>query len=154
MLTFSPWLTAFGPARCAMNNGGCWSDTKNGKTFSACSVQCHHPISFATLSFLSILLTFFVDTIQDSEVTGCQCPHGFQGDGHKCEGTVHFPWLAYATSFRYSGSQTKASLIFLLFRVQQMLMNARNVSLVNVTVALVRTHGVDMTASVGATFCT
>lgn len=49
---------AFGPARCAMNNGGCWSDTKNGKTFSACS---------------------------DSEVTGCQCPHGFQGDGHKCE---------------------------------------------------------------------
>ena len=36
----------------------------------------------------------------------------------------------------------------------KMLMNARNVSLVNVTVALVRTHGVDMTASVRATFCT
>ncbi|BAT80217.1 hypothetical protein LR48_Vigan468s004000 [Vigna angularis] len=49
---------AFGPARCSINNGGCWSETKNGVTFSACS---------------------------DSKANGCQCPVGFVGDGYKCE---------------------------------------------------------------------
>uniref|UniRef100_A0A5B7BE82 EGF-like calcium-binding domain-containing protein n=1 Tax=Davidia involucrata TaxID=16924 RepID=A0A5B7BE82_DAVIN len=49
---------AVGPGRCSINSGGCWSETKNGKTFSACS---------------------------DSDLTGCSCPHGFHGDGHKCE---------------------------------------------------------------------
>ncbi|KAL1833848.1 hypothetical protein ACET3Z_003499 [Daucus carota] len=49
---------AFGPGRCAINSGGCWSETKYGQTLSACS---------------------------DSDITGCRCPHGFQGDGHKCE---------------------------------------------------------------------
>ncbi|GMH27714.1 hypothetical protein Nepgr_029557 [Nepenthes gracilis] len=49
---------AVGPGRCVVNNGGCWSKSKDGKTFSACS---------------------------DSELTGCHCPAGFSGDGHKCE---------------------------------------------------------------------
>ncbi|OVA01562.1 EGF-like calcium-binding domain [Macleaya cordata] len=49
---------AVGPARCTMNNGGCWSETRNGKMFSACS---------------------------ESQLTGCRCPHGFRGDGQKCE---------------------------------------------------------------------
>ncbi|EXB83259.1 Vacuolar-sorting receptor 6 [Morus notabilis] len=49
---------AFGPARCAMDNGGCWSETRHGLTFSACS---------------------------DSDLTGCQCPQGLRGDGYKCE---------------------------------------------------------------------
>ncbi|KAM7272108.1 hypothetical protein ACFE04_031322 [Oxalis oulophora] len=49
---------AYGPARCSMNNGGCWSESRNGLTFSACS---------------------------ESDVTGCQCPSGFRGDGNKCE---------------------------------------------------------------------
>ncbi|KAF4391412.1 hypothetical protein F8388_008023 [Cannabis sativa] len=49
---------AFGPARCTVDNGGCWSDTRHGLTFSACS---------------------------DSELSGCHCPQGFRGDGHKCE---------------------------------------------------------------------
>ncbi|WOG85493.1 hypothetical protein DCAR_0104682 [Daucus carota subsp. sativus] len=48
---------AFGPGRCAISNGGCWSETKNGQTFSACS---------------------------DSDLSGCRCPQGFRGDGHKC----------------------------------------------------------------------
>ncbi|KAJ4838721.1 Vacuolar-sorting receptor 6 [Turnera subulata] len=50
--------TAYGPGRCAINNGGCWSETKNGLSFSACS---------------------------ESQLSGCQCPQGFHGDGHKCE---------------------------------------------------------------------
>lgn len=33
------YLTAFGPARCSLNNGGCWSETRDKITFSACSVQ-------------------------------------------------------------------------------------------------------------------
>ncbi|CAL5410657.1 unnamed protein product [Camellia sinensis] len=49
---------AVGPGRCTINNGGCWSETRNGKTFSACS---------------------------ESHLTGCHCPHGFRGDGHTCK---------------------------------------------------------------------
>ncbi|XP_010537030.1 PREDICTED: vacuolar-sorting receptor 7 [Tarenaya hassleriana] len=48
----------YGPARCTINNGGCWSDTRNGLTFSACS---------------------------ETDSTGCKCPQGFRGDGHTCE---------------------------------------------------------------------
>jgi hypothetical protein len=36
-LTFTA-SPAVGPARCAMDNGGCWTETRGGKTFSACSV--------------------------------------------------------------------------------------------------------------------
>ncbi|KAK6931969.1 PA domain [Dillenia turbinata] len=49
---------AVGPARCTIDNGGCWSESESGKTFSACS---------------------------ESELTGCLCPNGFRGDGQKCE---------------------------------------------------------------------
>ncbi|KAF3589708.1 hypothetical protein F2Q69_00028615 [Brassica cretica] len=48
----------YGPARCSMNQGGCWSETKKGLTFSACS---------------------------NTETSGCRCPSGFKGDGLKCE---------------------------------------------------------------------
>uniref|UniRef100_A0A3N7EPG2 EGF-like calcium-binding domain-containing protein n=1 Tax=Populus trichocarpa TaxID=3694 RepID=A0A3N7EPG2_POPTR len=50
--------TAIGPGRCAINNGGCWSETRHGLSFSACS---------------------------NSLLSGCQCPQGFRGDGHTCE---------------------------------------------------------------------
>lgn len=49
---------AVGPGRCMVNNGGCWSDTRNGETYSACS---------------------------EGDISGCKCPVGFKGDGHKCE---------------------------------------------------------------------
>ncbi|KAG6491517.1 hypothetical protein ZIOFF_046449 [Zingiber officinale] len=48
---------AVGPRRCTMGNGGCWTETRE-QTYSACL---------------------------DSELTGCRCPKGFQGDGYKCE---------------------------------------------------------------------
>ncbi|KAJ0853396.1 putative EGF-like calcium-binding domain, PA domain-containing protein [Helianthus annuus] len=48
---------AVGPGRCTVDNGGCWSDIRDGKRFSACSVN---------------------------NVTGCSCPQGFRGDGHTC----------------------------------------------------------------------
>lgn len=50
---------ASGQGRCKIQNGGCWQEMRDGKTFSACS---------------------------DSKPTGCECPQGFQGDGiNKCE---------------------------------------------------------------------
>ncbi|KAF2320916.1 hypothetical protein GH714_031844 [Hevea brasiliensis] len=48
-----------GPGRCKLNNGGCWHESRNGHTFSACS---------------------------DIDGGKCQCPVGFKGDGVKsCE---------------------------------------------------------------------
>ncbi|XP_057867292.1 vacuolar-sorting receptor 6 [Cryptomeria japonica] len=49
---------ATGAGRCRIENGDCWSETKNGDTFSACL---------------------------ESQLSGCQCPNGFRGDGHKCD---------------------------------------------------------------------
>ncbi|KAG6581527.1 Vacuolar-sorting receptor 6, partial [Cucurbita argyrosperma subsp. sororia] len=49
---------AYGPARCTIDNGGCWSETKNGLTATACS---------------------------NSDISGCKCPSGFRGDGQNCE---------------------------------------------------------------------
>lgn len=50
---------ANGPGRCRINNGGCWQESKDYKTFSAC-----------------------LDVGHDK----CKCPPGFKGDGIKsCE---------------------------------------------------------------------
>lgn len=49
---------AFGSARCSVNHGGCWSETRNGQMFTACS---------------------------EFELSGCHCPLGFRGDGYTCE---------------------------------------------------------------------
>ncbi|KAG2704073.1 hypothetical protein I3760_06G167300 [Carya illinoinensis] len=50
---------ASGPGRCNVNNGGCWHESRDGHTFSACS---------------------------DNGEVKCQCPPGFKGDGIKsCE---------------------------------------------------------------------
>jgi hypothetical protein len=50
---------ASGIGRCEINNGGCWNETKHGKTISACL---------------------------NEESKGCKCPVGFKGDGVKsCE---------------------------------------------------------------------
>ncbi|KAI5075574.1 hypothetical protein GOP47_0009650 [Adiantum capillus-veneris] len=53
------YCEAVGPGRCKLDNGGCWSETRNGQTFSAC---------------------------KSSHLKGCDCPPGFHGDGKKhCE---------------------------------------------------------------------
>eukprot|EP00249_Psilotum_nudum_P020534 c27746_g1_i1 orf=437-2317(+) len=50
---------AVGPGRCTINNGGCWIEARGGKTISACL---------------------------SSELDGCKCPAGFEGDGQRhCE---------------------------------------------------------------------
>uniref|UniRef100_A0A0D6R212 EGF-like calcium-binding domain-containing protein n=1 Tax=Araucaria cunninghamii TaxID=56994 RepID=A0A0D6R212_ARACU len=52
------YCEAIGPGRCRFENAGCWAETKNGETFSACLA---------------------------SQLKGCSCPPGFRGDGHTCE---------------------------------------------------------------------
>ncbi|PKA61785.1 Vacuolar-sorting receptor 1 [Apostasia shenzhenica] len=50
---------ASGSGRCEINNGGCWAQTKDGSTYSACV---------------------------DGLAKGCKCPSGFKGDGtNSCE---------------------------------------------------------------------
>ncbi|KAE8695504.1 Vacuolar-sorting receptor 1 [Hibiscus syriacus] len=50
---------AFGASHCTINNGGCWRETQEGKTYSACFDDHSH---------------------------GCKCPPGFKGDGvDSCE---------------------------------------------------------------------
>ncbi|KAG0471546.1 hypothetical protein HPP92_016092 [Vanilla planifolia] len=51
---------AVGPGRCSVDNGGCWSETRNGQTYSACL---------------------------EYKLSECRCPFGFNGDGQKCEDT-------------------------------------------------------------------
>ncbi|XP_019184324.1 PREDICTED: vacuolar-sorting receptor 1-like [Ipomoea nil] len=50
---------ASGVLRCGLNNGGCWKQTKDSRTYSACV---------------------------DAHGKGCECPRGFKGDGvNHCE---------------------------------------------------------------------
>ncbi|KAB2089963.1 hypothetical protein ES319_A03G095300v1 [Gossypium barbadense] len=50
---------ASGALQCEINNGGCWRETQEGKTYSACLDDHSH---------------------------GCECPPGFKGDGvNSCE---------------------------------------------------------------------
>ncbi|XP_047341667.1 vacuolar-sorting receptor 1-like isoform X2 [Impatiens glandulifera] len=50
---------ASGALQCAVNNGGCWRETQEDKTYSACL---------------------------DNNSKGCTCPLGFKGDGvHTCQ---------------------------------------------------------------------
>ncbi|XAR72961.1 hypothetical protein NMG60_11019778 [Bertholletia excelsa] len=50
---------ASGPGRCKINNGGCWHETRDGRTYSACLDAGDHK---------------------------CKCPRGFRGDGvNECE---------------------------------------------------------------------
>ncbi|XAR55734.1 hypothetical protein NMG60_11035919 [Bertholletia excelsa] len=50
---------ASGALRCEINNGGCWTKTRDGRTYSACN---------------------------EDHSKGCMCPPGFKGDGvNSCE---------------------------------------------------------------------
>ncbi|KAF8412641.1 hypothetical protein HHK36_000609 [Tetracentron sinense] len=95
---------------CYERNGGCWMDSRSN--ISACKDTyrgrvCECPVVNG-VQYLGDGYTSCeaIGPCKESELSGCRCPHGFRGDGHKCEGV--FPC---------------------------------------VMAALVRTHGVDMTAS-------
>ena len=81
-------LSASGIGRCEINNGGCWQETKDGKTISACSVSkcCLRHLPFA-LQFVYIVNKFGI--LQNEVSEGCKCPVGFKGDGgNSCEGII------------------------------------------------------------------
>lgn len=45
MIEMNYACAASGPGRCRINNGGCWHDTKDGITFSACMVRESYRLS-------------------------------------------------------------------------------------------------------------
>lgn len=42
VITFLVLKPASGALRCGLNNGGCWKETKDGRTYSACIVGSFH----------------------------------------------------------------------------------------------------------------
>ncbi|XP_039033947.1 vacuolar-sorting receptor 1-like isoform X1 [Hibiscus syriacus] len=76
--------------RCRFNNGGCWRDTREGRTYSACIVSASLAIfffGFLCLSFSGLVAYLILEfNVQDDHSHGCKCPYGFKGDGVKsCE---------------------------------------------------------------------
>ncbi|KAL2900675.1 Vacuolar-sorting receptor 7 [Bienertia sinuspersici] len=60
---------AQGPGRCSINNGGCWSDMRNGKAFSACLFLA------AIVQKASVEMdTINVKILMNARRTACQCP--------------------------------------------------------------------------------
>ena len=53
-------LAASGPGRCKINNGGCWHDSKDGQSFSACLVGDIDNFFFFLCFFLSFLFFIFL----------------------------------------------------------------------------------------------
>lgn len=83
-------LSASGIGRCEINNGGCWQESKDGKTISACSVSkcCFEIFAFFPFHFVYIFETKF-GILQNEVSEGCKYPVGFKGDGEKsCEGII------------------------------------------------------------------
>ncbi|XP_064972096.1 vacuolar-sorting receptor 7-like isoform X1 [Musa acuminata AAA Group] len=81
---------AVGPGRCAMDNGGCWSETRDGQTFSACSVKFYILVELSYHAKFPLLLDIRITqlfALKGSLLTGCRCPNGFHGDGYTCEDT-------------------------------------------------------------------
>jgi hypothetical protein len=101
------WLSASGPGRCKINNGDCWHASRDGHTFSACSVSdlqvfcccLSHRLSMGAPLLVcgscSHFFFFFLNLCeQDNGEVKCQCPPGFKGDGVKsCEGKRQTYWL-------------------------------------------------------------
>jgi hypothetical protein len=82
------FLAAAGPGKCLINHGGCWHETRNGKTFSACQVGLELINEY--WSVVALIKVFFKkNSFQESGDGKCRCPAGFRGDGvKKCEGAV------------------------------------------------------------------
>lgn len=100
-------VTASGPLRCEINNGGCWKKMQNGRAYSACvvSFSCTNVLNCCYSStpaqnpkwnsnsnsnrwWHSSNWSYSPIGIQNDSTKGCKCPPGFKGDGaNNCEGT-------------------------------------------------------------------
>lgn len=81
-------VLASGSGRCEINNGGCWKDSRHGRTYSACTVS--HQLGYL-LSACVVAIQKHIYAVFNVQNDGCKCPDGFKGDGvHKCEGKNRF----------------------------------------------------------------
>ena len=141
-------LTAIGAGRCTVNNGGCWSDIRDGQRFSACSVECcFFKFLFCKSVYDFVFLIWLIFVLQISNLTGCTCPQGFRGDGQNCEGEIFCSHvqsriLAFVWNFSYT------SLIH--FQISK---SARTVQHVNVMGVHAKTLMVDIIANAKGTNC-
>ncbi|GJM84346.1 hypothetical protein PR202_ga00006 [Eleusine coracana subsp. coracana] len=116
-----------GPGKCLINHGGCWHETRNGKTFSAC---------------------------QESGDGKCKCPEGFRGDGvKKCE-VLLLRTLTSLSGKAYLLQPLCSVLSLPSLQSSTTLMSARRKRLANVLSASAEIHGVAMNALAVETFCT
>ncbi|KAG5526335.1 hypothetical protein RHGRI_032575 [Rhododendron griersonianum] len=119
---------ASGPGRCKVNNGGCWHETRDGHSYSAC---------------LDVASVF-----GDSQ---CKCPLGFKGDGFKsCEGekrTFHDQLVL--------GCLLDLKYLFFMLRIlaAQTLTNAKRRKPASALNAAARTPGEAIIAHAVETFC-
>ncbi|KAG8499216.1 hypothetical protein CXB51_005649 [Gossypium anomalum] len=117
---------ASGALQCEINNGGCWRETQEGKTYSACLDDHSH---------------------------GCKCPPGFKGDGvNGCEGTRIFS----CSTLPIDNPSIYVWLVnrFLHLTVSQMSMSARISWPANVLGANAKIPGGAMSAAVVMVHCT
>ncbi|KAK1385703.1 hypothetical protein POM88_023438 [Heracleum sosnowskyi] len=83
-------FAASGPGRCKVNNGGCWHDTRDGHTFSACSDKgdgkCACPAGFK-----GDIVKSCVDVDECKDKKACQCPE------YSCKNT----WGSMIPAYKY-----------------------------------------------------
>ncbi|KAK1385455.1 Vacuolar-sorting receptor 3-like protein [Heracleum sosnowskyi] len=65
---------ASGPGRCKVNNGGCWHETRDGHTFSACSVDKGDGKCVCPTGFKGDDVKSCVDVDECKDKKACQCP--------------------------------------------------------------------------------
>ncbi|KAK1324378.1 Vacuolar-sorting receptor 6 [Acorus calamus] len=84
---------AVGPGRCAVDNGGCWSETRDGRTLSACNEYAFKE---------------------------CHCPYGFYGDGYKCEAknASRFGWFMTLLVLSCVAGAAIAGYVFYKYRLR------------------------------------
>ncbi|GFQ00835.1 vacuolar-sorting receptor 6 [Phtheirospermum japonicum] len=76
---------------CLDNNGGCWRDTKSNVTACkdtfrgrVCECPTVSGVHYEGDGYTSCAAVG-PGRCSESDISGCQCPSGFRGDGHKCE---------------------------------------------------------------------
>uniref|UniRef100_A0A803N4L4 EGF-like calcium-binding domain-containing protein n=1 Tax=Chenopodium quinoa TaxID=63459 RepID=A0A803N4L4_CHEQI len=77
---------------CLENNGGCWQDTQANITACKIIIYLTATRTHSEEKFANVLLwqefsikEMVIQHAKALDLSGCNCPEGFRGDGHKCD---------------------------------------------------------------------